>query len=147
MPPIVVTGEALMDLVVTGRGELRGHPGGGPYTVARTIGRLGQPVVYLGRLSGDALGDHLRSQLEDDGVKLDAIVDTDAPTTLALAEVNAAGVAGYRFYEHGTSAPGLTLEEATAVLPARVDTFYVGTLGLIMEPLATTLESLVRRLG
>src|SRR4051794_10617557 len=138
--PIVVTGEALIDLVMTGDGELRGHAGGGPYTVARTIARLGQPVTYLGRLSSDPLGDRLRSRLTADGVSVDAVVDTDAPTTLAMAEVDAAGAARYRFYEHGTSAPGLTLEDATAVLPARVDTFYVGTLGLIMEPLATTLE-------
>jgi fructokinase len=144
---IVVTGEALIDLVVTRDGDLRGHPGGGPYNVARTIARLGQPAVYLGRISGDPLGDRLRRQLDRDGVRLEAIVDTDALTTLAMAEIDAAGIARYRFYEHGTSAPGLTFEEATAAMPTRTETFYLGTLGLIMEPLATTLERLVRGLG
>jgi fructokinase len=41
---VVVTGEALIDLVLARDGSLDGHPGGGPYNVARTIGRLEQPV-------------------------------------------------------------------------------------------------------
>jgi hypothetical protein len=36
---------------------------------------------------------------------------------------------------------GLTLEEATAALPERIGGFYVGTLGLVWEPLAATLEA------
>jgi fructokinase len=80
-------------------------------------------------------------------VGLDAIVATDAPTTLALAELDAAGAARYRFYDAGTSAPGLTLEAASAALPERVGTFYLGTLGLVFEPMASTLEALVGRMG
>ena len=38
---VVITGEALIDLVLARDGSLDGHPGGGPYNVARTIGRLG----------------------------------------------------------------------------------------------------------
>jgi len=144
--PIVVTGEALIDLVLTPGGGLSGHPGGGPYNVARTIARLGQPVVYLGRISSDPLGARLRGELEGDGVGLGAIVATDALTTLAMAQVDSAGVARYRFYDVGTSAVGLTLEEATAALPERIGGFYVGTLGLVWEPLASTLEALVARL-
>jgi len=140
---IVVTGEALIDLVLARDGGLVGHPGGGPYTVARTIGRLEQPVRYLGRVSTDGFGRRLRAELEDDGVSLDGIVDTDAPTTLALAELDDAGAARYRFYERGTSAPGLTLAAAQAALPAAVATFYAGTLGLVFEPMATTHEALV----
>jgi fructokinase len=143
---IVVAGEALIDLVLTSDGDLHGHPGGGPYNVARAIARLDQPVMYLGRIATDPLGDRLRRQLEQDGVNLDAAVQTDALTTLAMAQVDGGGVARYRFYDRETSAPGLTIEEAAAVLPARIGTFYLGTLGLVMEPLATTLETLVRGL-
>jgi fructokinase len=141
--PIVVTGEALIDLVLTSDGDLRGHPGGGPYNVARTIARLAQPVVYLGRISRDPLGDRLRRQLACDGVDLSGVVATEALTTLAMAQVDRAGVARYRFYARETSAPGLTVEEARAALPRRVDTFYLGTLGLVLEPLATTLETVL----
>jgi fructokinase len=144
---VVVTGEALIDLVLARDGSLDGHPGGGPYNVARTIGRLEQPVRYLGRISTDGFGRRLRLELEADGVGLESVVATDAPTTLALAELDAAGAAEYHFYDNGTSAPGLTLEAASAAFPERVAMFYLGTLGLVFEPMATTLEALVTRMG
>jgi fructokinase len=143
---VVVAGEALVDLVLAADGSLAAHPGGGPYNVARTIGRLEQPVAYLGRLSTDGFGERLRKGLQDAGVSVDTVVATDAPTTLALAELDRTGAACYRFYESGTSAPGLTLQAASAALPQLVGTFYLGTLGLVFEPMASTLEALVGRI-
>jgi fructokinase len=144
---IVVAGEALVDVVLDRFGGLIGHPGGGPYNVARTLGRLAQPVVYLGRISTDRFGERLRGQLEDDGVHLDAVVPTADPTTLALAETDGRGSATYRFYTAGTSAPGLTPEDALAALPERVATLHVGTLGLVLEPIAHALEALVQQVS
>ena len=126
---IVVGGEALIDLVASGAGELQAHPGGGPFNAARTIARLEQPATYLGRLSNDQFGRRLRAELEDSGVDMGAAVATDDPTTLALAELDAGGSASYRFYTAGTSAPGLTVEDARRVLPERVTGLLVGTLG------------------
>jgi fructokinase len=140
---IVVAGEALVDVVLDRSGGLTGHPGGGPYNVARTLGRLDQPVVYLGRISTDRFGERLRRQLEDDGVRLDAVVPTADPTTLALAETDGRGTATYRFYTAGTSTPGLTPEDALAAMPERVATLHVGTLGLVLEPIAQALEAVV----
>lgn len=142
---IVVAGEALIDLVLGADGTLEGYPGGGPYNVARTIGRLDAPVAYLGRLSTDRFGRMLRDGLEQDGVSVDMAAATDAPTTLALAELDRSGAASYGFYVEGTSAPGLTPLEAT--LPQALTTLYVGTLGLVFEPLATTLEALATAAG
>ena len=145
---ILVGGEALFDLVLQdGVEDLHGHPGGGPFNAARTIGRLAQPVAYLGRLSRDRFGERLEAMLVDDGVDLRCVVRTDEPTTLALAEVDHEGVARYRFYERGTSAPGLTREAALAVLPDGVRFLHVGTLGLTLEPMATALEAVVDRLA
>jgi fructokinase len=140
---IVVGGEALVDLVVGGDDELAGHLGGGPFNCARTLGRLEQPVAYLGRISSDRFGARLREQLRADGVSMDAVVATDDPTTLALAEVDEDGAATYRFYVDGTSAPGLTPETALSVLPERVEMVHVGTLGLVFEPMADALEAVV----
>ena len=95
---ILVGGEALYDLVQGTADDLHGHPGGGPFNTARTIGRLGQPVAYLGRVSSDRFGRRLESLLTEDGVSLDSVVATDDPTTLALVEVDHDGVARYRFY-------------------------------------------------
>jgi fructokinase len=144
---ILVGGEALIDLVMEAGDTLSAHPGGGPFNAARTIGRLEQPVSYLGRLSTDRFGNDMATILADDDVRLDAVVRTDDPTTLALAELDEQGSAKYRFYTEGTAAAGLTAEDALAVLPAHVDTVLVGTLGLVLEPMAGALEAVVERLA
>jgi fructokinase len=144
---ILVGGEALYDLVYDGDEDLQGHPGGAAFNTARTIGRLGQPVAYIGRLSTDRFGTRLERMLAADGVRLDAVVRTDEPTTLALAELDETGSARYRFYERATSAPGLTTDAALAVLPPAVGILHVGTLGLTLEPMATALEAVVEELS
>jgi fructokinase len=143
---IVVAGEALVDLTVSAQGVLSDHLGGGPFNAARTIGRLEQPVSYLGRLSSDRFGTRLREELERDGVSLSAVIETSEPTTLALAELDGRGSATYQFYTQGTSAPGLTRDDALRALPGSVGALCVGTLGLVLEPMATALEAVVERL-
>jgi fructokinase len=145
--PILVGGEALYDLVAAADGSLSGHPGGGPFNTARTIGRLRQPVAYLGRLSTDRLGTTHEQMLADAGVDLSATQRTDEPSTLALASLDDEGVASYSFYAAGTAAPGLTPATALAALPLRVAALHVGTLGLVLEPLAAALEAVVARLA
>jgi fructokinase len=145
--PILVGGEALYDLVADADGGVSGHPGGGPFNTARTIGRLRQPVAYLGRLSTDRLGATLERMLVLDGVGLSSTLRTDEPTTLALASLDADGVASYSFYAAGTAAPGLTPAAALAALPREVAALHVGTLGLVLEPLAAALEAVVARLA
>src|SRR3954453_16790097 len=140
---IVGGGEALIDLVPQRAGELRAHAGGGTYNKARTLGRLEQDVHYLGCISDDGFGARLRAQLVEDAVKLDTVVETPLPTTLALAELDEDGAATYRFYTEGTSAPALEPEAALNALPERVDMLHVGTLGLVMEPTALALQAVV----
>jgi fructokinase len=145
---ILVGGEALFDVVAGDGDDLKAHPGGGPFNAARTIARLEQPAAYLGRLSTDRFGARLERILVDDGVSLESVVRTEDPTTLALAELGDGGsVSRYRFYAQGTSAAGLTSEAALVALPARVDTVFVGTLGLVLEPMASALEAVVDRLS
>ena len=146
---ILVAGEALIDLVPASEtiDALAAHPGGGPFNAARTIGRLERPVAYLGRLSRDRFGQRLEALLAEDGVRLDAIVHTDEPTTLALADVDELGVARYRFYTEGTAAAGLTSDAALAARPDEVQIVHAGTLGLVLEPTASALEAVVERLS
>jgi fructokinase len=145
---ILVSGEALYDFVVQdGSDSMNGHPGGGAFNTARTIGRLQQPVAYHGRLSGDRFGQRMLGLLVADDVDLSAVTRTNDPTTLALVEVDDDGVAKYRFYERGTSATGLETEAALAAIPDGVDYLHVGTLGLTLEPVATATEAVVERLS
>jgi fructokinase len=138
-----VAGEALVDLVPRADGSLAPLPGGGPFNTARTLGRLERPVAYLGRLSTDRFGEQMADALTEDGVRLDAAVRTDDPTTLALVELDARGSARYRFYTEGTSAPGLT--EADALAAPECAMLHVGTLALVMEPIASALEALCKK--
>jgi fructokinase len=136
---IVVAGEALMDLLVQPDGRLSAAPGGGPFNTARTIARLGVPVAFLGRLSDDRFGRILRDALAGDGVDLSLAEVTAAPTTLAIAELDDSGTATYRFHTAETSAPGLTGEAVRAAIATNPKALYVGSLGLVLEPMAQAL--------
>ena len=140
---IVVAGEALVDLIVDPAGGLTSNPGGGPYNAARTISRLGGRSSFFGRVSTDRFGQLLRSHLEADGVDLGLCVTTDDPTTLAVAELDATGAASYHFYTLGTSAAGLGSSGPVPTLLASTRAFHLGTLGLVLEPMATTLETVL----
>lgn len=140
---IVVAGESLIDLIVGADGRVEAVPGGGPFNVARTIGRLGHAVAFLGRLSTDRFGSLLRAGLVAEGVHLGLAPTTDAPTLLAVAELDVAGAATYRFYVDGTAAPGLAVSDVPDGLPATTAALHIGTLGLVFEPIATTIEALV----
>jgi len=142
---IVVAGEALMDMVATRDGTQQPRPGGGPFNTARALARLGVPTAFLGRLSTDAFGRQLADALAGDGADLSLTSFGPEPTTLAIAEVDSRGYAAYRFVTAGTSAPNLTPAALPASLAADVNALHVGTLGLLLEPIAATLLQLVQR--
>src|SRR5271154_2051838 len=100
---ITVAGEALIDLIVDADGRLDPRLGGGPFNVARAVARLGQPAAFLCRLFQDRFGRLPRAALARHGVLL-PLEPADAPTTLAVVDVDPAGVPGYRFYLTGTAA-------------------------------------------
>ena len=140
---ITVTGEALIDLVIDGDGCPRPRPGGGPFNTARTIGRLGLAPAFLGRLSQDSFGRQLRTRLDQDGVMLAVPQLADAPTTLAVVDLDAAGAPRYRFDLAGTSSGALEYPLLTAALPEGMTALHAGTLALVMEPIATSIERLI----
>jgi fructokinase len=140
---IVVAGEALMDLIVSPSGTLQARPGGGPYNAARTLGLLGAQCTYLGVLADDYFGVQLRNRLLESNVRIGCASVTNAPSTLAVAQLSEDGSASYRFYLEGTSLPMLSAKEAWAGLPESYAALHVGTLGLVVEPTASVLETLV----
>jgi len=142
---IVVCGEALVDLVPTPEGGQRGTPGGGPFNTARALARLGIPTQFLGRLSTDGYGQQLRDLLVADGADLGMTSFGPEPTTLAVADVDPDGHAAYRFVVDGTAAPNLTRQMLPSSFGPVVNALHVGTLGLILEPIATTIAGLVDR--
>jgi fructokinase len=145
---LCVGGEALVDLVpapATGAGELGALLpllGGGPYNVAVTLGRLGAPVRFLSRLSTDTFGDALLERLRLSGVDTSLVQRGAEPTTLAVAGIGPDGSARYSFHVEGTAD---RLVADPGALPADVTILSLGTLSLVLEPGATTYETLLRR--
>ena len=137
---IVVCGEALIDRI-----PAHDSPGGGPFTTARALARLGVPTEFIGRLSTDAFGQELRELLAADGVDLSLTSFGPEPTTLAIPDIDSDGHAAYRFIIDGTSAPNLTKQMLPASLSRDVRALHVGTLGLVFEPVATTIAGLIDR--
>jgi fructokinase len=140
---IAVVGEALIDLVVDSGGGVVARPGGGPFNTARTLARLGIETTFLGRLSGDGFGRTLRARLGADGVALGVPTLAGRPTTLAVADLEPGGSVSYGFYLAGTAAAALEYPVLAAALPARVSALHVGTLSLVMEPIASAIERLI----
>ncbi len=142
---IVVCGEALIDVIHNGDGTQRATPGGGPFNTARALARLGVPTAFLGHLSDDESGRELAQLLVGDGASLELATVSHEKTTIAVADLDSEGVAQYQFMVEGTSAPLLTPEMVPAGLAADVTALHLGTLGMVLEPMASTLIDLVRR--
>jgi len=140
---IVVGGECLVDRIRSVDGTVRDVGGGGQFNTARAIARLGVPVAFLGCVSTDALGDRLARDLVTDGVSTELVTRTDAPTTLAHATLDGDGTASYRFEVEGTAAPALGRDAALRALAWRPTALHVGTLGVVFQPVADSLEALV----
>lgn len=144
---ILVGGEALVDLVpapatVPGElGPLLPLPGGGPYNVAITVGRLGAPVRFLSRLSTDSFGDALLRRLHLSNVDTSMVQRGPEPTTLAVAGIAADGSARYSFHVDGTADREVA---HPGPLPPEIKIVSLGTLSLLLEPGASRYERLLR---
>lgn len=143
--PIAIVGENLVDLLVAPSGDVNAVVGGGPFNVARSIGRLGGDAHFVSGVSSDAFGAFVRHALDESDVHLVMEHPFVQPTTLAVVEMDPAGPR-YHFHLKGTAAFSIDAREATGALAVvgRLDALYVGTLGLLVEPMASLSESLVR---
>ncbi|MEA2667327.1 MAG: fructokinase [Chloroflexota bacterium] len=142
---IVVCGEALIDMISNEDGTQQAAPGGGPFNTARALARLGVPTAFLGRLSDDVFGRQLRDLLVSDGASLELASIGSEPTTIAMADIDSEGFAEYQFLVQGTSAPNLTPEMIPDQFGPQVGAIHAGTLGLVLEPMASTIVDLICR--
>jgi fructokinase len=119
---------------------LRVLPGGGPANTAVALARLGVPTRFLARLSGDVFGRMFRAHLEASGVDLSDAVAAAEPSTLAVAELDAAGQAAFSFHAQNTAdwqwAPG----ELAGVDLTETACVHTGSLALVSEPGAAAVE-------
>ena len=118
--------------------------GGSPLNVAIGLARLAQPVAFFGALSTGFLGQRLMRALRNEGIRTEAVVQVDAPTTLGLVGLDENGVASYAFYGHGGADRQLPMAALTCV-PAAARAFHFGSYAMVVEPVASTQRALVER--
>lgn len=144
----LVCGEALFDVFIGSEADnalhLDARPGGSPFNVAIGLARLGQPVAFLSGLAKDMLGDRLARTLAHEGVDTGPCPRFDAPTTLGMIELDAAGVPRYAFYGNGAADRLLSAAQLPELGP-ELRAIHLGSYATVVEPVASTLEILVRR--
>ncbi|MBU3062645.1 carbohydrate kinase [Nocardia sp. NEAU-G5] len=143
---IAVAGEALVDMVPTGApGEFAAMPGGSPTNVAVGLVRLDVPVRMLARIGTGTLGDRVRNFLRDNAIGLDHAIQGSEPTSLALLDLDADGVARYDFRIDGTADWQWTDAELGPALDGDVAALHTGSLAMTQRPGADALLRLVER--
>jgi len=143
---LTVLGEAIVDLVGEEGWRYRAHPGGSPLNVAVGLGRLGQPTSLAARLSRDAFGALFREHLDSAGVDPRHLVAAEEPSTLAVATLDAAGVASYDFWTEGTADWQWTAAELAGVVDDETVVLHTGSIALELEPGASRIVELLRRI-
>lgn len=95
--PVLVVGEALVDVVRRPGVPDAEHPGGSAANVAVALARLGRPVRLATAWADDDRGRVLAAHLARDGVTLHGDPWVLGRTSTAVATVDEAGVADYGF--------------------------------------------------
>jgi fructokinase len=144
---IVCCGEALIDMVPDGeRTEaFLARPGGCPFTTAIAAARLGARTLFLGRIGMDFFGESLAERLRASGVDTSLVARRDQPTTLAFVKRSPDGDARYAFYSIGAADRSLDPSDLPASLGPDARFLAVGSISILQEPLASTVEALIER--
>jgi fructokinase len=143
---IVSCGEALIDFVPArttgGEPAYVPRPGGSPFNVALTVGRLGVRAGFLGSVSTDFFGAQLVAALAASGVDLGYVERIGAPTTLAFVNLDAPEPQ-YAFYDR-EAAPKLWAPSAPLGDDVTMLHLSFGALLPIDEPAANNFAQLLR---
>jgi fructokinase len=145
---ILCCGEALIDFVPLEVAQgYRPCPGGSIFNIAVGLGRLGTPVGFYSSLSTDFFGDLLVNYLVENGVSTDFILRASGPTTLAFVSLpdGRHTEPRYVFYANGAVDRSLQQADLPSDLPEKVQALHFGSISLVLEPGASTLEALMRR--
>lgn len=142
---IIVVGENVVDLIPAGDGLLRVALGGGPANTAVAAARLGGAVGFAARFGADAFADQFRTRLTDAGIDLSAALMVDSPSSVAVAAIDAVGVARYDFWLNGAADFGATDPATELPEPAPGDILHVGSLAAYWPPGADAIEAWLAR--
>jgi len=145
---ILCCGEALIDFIPTGdKKAYRPCPGGSILNIAVGLGRMKIPVSFLSRLSTDIFGQMLTNHLLDNQVNLDYCPQVDGQTTLAFVSIDerTSPEPQYAFYAQGAVDREMQKSDLPEQLPKDVVALHFGSISMVLEPGASTLETLMQR--
>jgi fructokinase len=146
---ILCVGEAVIDLIqadIEGTGQaFLPIPGGCAYNTSIAIGRLGVPVSFFGRISKNFFGEIQVRRLRENNVDDTHLIRCEQNPVLAFIKTEEGKDPQYAFYEEGTSDRSLSPEELPAQLPKSTNCIVFGSISVVMEPAASTIESFILR--
>ncbi len=145
---IICCGEALIDFIPTQSGTAyRPCPGGSILNIAVGLGRMQVPVGFFSRLSTDLFGDILAEHLTNNQVNLQYCPRVDGQTTLAFVSLGEgeSQEPQYAFYAAGAVDREMREDALPDNLPNEVKALHFGSISLVLEPGASTLETLMQR--
>jgi len=146
MSSVLVIGEALVDVVHSGNGEIRNVPGGSPANTAVALARLGITTYMKARISKDKFGSEIRSYLENQNVNLNLSLFVDEPSSVINAFVQKDGSAKYEANLRGASDYGWTKSELDIALDYDIKIIQLGSLTSYIEPGASNVENWYKQL-
>jgi len=136
MKQVWVAGEALMDLIPISDGKRVPMVGGGPANTAKAVARLGYETYFVGGISSDDYGRAIEEELVGSGVDLSLVYRGNESTALAIATIDANGLAKYDFELEGTASFAFDKSWLPSGEP---DVIHVGSVATLLEPGASEL--------
>lgn len=144
----LICGEALFDLFGEDSSDTSiafdGRIGGSPFNVAMGLARLEEDVAFFGGISNDLFGEKLVQKLVSEGVSDRCIVRTNHLTTLSIVQKDASGSPAYTFYGEN-AADRMVCDSDLPELPAPPAFIHIGSYTTLVEPIASTLKTLITR--
>ena len=137
---IVATGECLLDVFAEKSQDgasmlMKGNPGGAPLNVLAQAAKLGLKTAYITKISDDAFGAFLKSEIEKAGIDSNGVVVTkDCLTTLAIVSLDDKGNRSFRFYREKTADVMLNKDEISYDLIKNAKVFHFGSVSMTTEP-------------
>ena len=144
---IVCCGEAVIDFLprksAEGLAVYQPFNGGSIFNTAIALARLGNATGFFTGISTDFFGDSLIDGLKASRVDLKYTKVWDRPSTLAFVKLEN-GHARYSFFDDNSASRMLEKKDLPK-FAAKVRALHFGSISLIPDPGASTLEALMKR--
>ena len=146
MNQVWVVGEVLIDLIPDGS-ERKPIVGGGPANTAKALSKLGINTQFIDGISSDKYGQMAKNELVASGVKLDYVMYSDKPTSIAIVSLSDSGSASYEFVIENTATFDFTSDWLPNPQTERPSLLHIGTLATVIEPGASVLFEWAQSVG